>query len=121
MTRRHDIVADGISLVSPNAFQSFITRIYSIKHFKSFRVPAEVVKHLNLEPDDILEVAIRKVTKEYVAENYNFRFISFKTICPTCKEEGRLQLTRWGTYVMFHKHNVTHSIPVKIAQQLQPI
>jgi len=85
------VVADGISLVEPKAFQSFVTRVYAQKlSRKIVIIPNKICCHLHLEKDDIIEIAVRKVTKEYAKEAYNRTFWSFKVTCPKCGEIGTL-------------------------------
>jgi hypothetical protein len=85
------VIADGISMVEPRAFQSFVCKLISDKiNEKHIAVPMPIVRHLGLEHENILEVAIRRVTKEYAKEAYGKSFWSFKAKCPKCGKNGTL-------------------------------
>lgn len=100
--KRKRFLADGISIVENKAFQSYIFRAFKNKKgVTALHIPLQIANHLTIAPDDIIEVAIRKVTKEYAAENYGIKFWSFKTICPKCHKQGRVQ-QQGGNYLITH-------------------
>lgn len=98
---RKRLVADGISLVDNQEFQSFIVHCRCLASRKgdshSFSIPKETLSHLHLEEEDLLEVAVRKVPFSYAKEFYKLEYVSHRVQCPVCQAEGVFQ--RFGRYI----------------------
>ena len=97
MGRQKEIVVDGISAVSKNEFQSYITCISKSKSkvaIKKLVIPKEIEKKLQLSQDSLVEVAIRKVTSLYAKVNYKLEYVPHWVICPQCNQKGKI--TRSG-------------------------
>jgi len=120
-------MADGVSVVEPKAFQSFIARTYAEgQRALFFRIPRQIVGHLRLRGDDFLEVAVRKISVDYAKENYKLGFFSLMTRCPVCGEVGRLQKMGCSFFVRHTKQGVSgtfalHHVSREVASKLVPV
>jgi hypothetical protein len=125
---RKRLFADGINLEENRAFQSFITRVYGCSGVKSYiYIPTQIGKHLRLQSGDVLEIGIRKVTRDYAEKNYGVQFWSFRTICPRCGKEGTVHpIGRYGVAIFHHEKGKSgrrkvHYISREVLKTLKPV
>src|SRR3989337_3393515 len=118
--KKTNLIADGISLVEQRAFQSFVCHLHKKPRFQlNILIPSRINKHLSLDENKLVEVAIRPVTIQYARENYGDIFISFKVRCPKCGEQGVLSRLKPNCFVIFHsKQAGYHYAPIEVAKKL---
>ena len=99
LSKLHSIV-DGVEEIPATDFQSFPLKIGKSKYV---HIPTSIDQKLKLKKHDFVEVAVRKVTERYVAENYlSESFMPFwraqakRYCCPNCGKPGRIDVKKHG-------------------------
>ena len=117
MRRRRSLEANGVKLVSPKEFQSFVTRIFKtgsrLSPGLAIRIPKDIERDMSLMSKDFLEVAIRKV-KPTTLQEYGMQTVSvqapIRLICPRCKKVGIIVRSFPDYISVKHGQRITHRI-----------
>lgn len=61
---------DGLVVQPKDEFQSFVARACCSATSFKITIPKAIAEFIDLAPNDLLEVAVRKVTEQYALKNY---------------------------------------------------
>jgi len=103
LSKLHSVI-DGVEEIPAKDFHSFPSIIRG-RTAKShlLHIPLPIAEKLKLKRGDFIEVAIRKVNKKYVTENYlseswmpYWNALAKRYRCPVCGKPGRIKINRYG-------------------------
>jgi hypothetical protein len=109
------LVSDGVAEVPSSEFFSFPSYCGSKtrKYHSSFTViiPKDIARKMRTEQNDLLEIAVRKISLEYSLETYNYvppkiakKSMRPRQSCPVCGKLGKLGHVTHNKFYVYIAH-----------------
>ena len=91
---------NGVTVQNSQEFQSFVTKINQVSYSLHITVPSVIRRAMELKPDELLLVAIRRIDKTEAIEEYGYSKLkprmpsrsrrALQVRCPVCGKDGSL-------------------------------